>query len=395
MFGRKKKKKQKKVYTGSYVVKDVDNIISIAQSHGVSWKKLAKINGIEPPYILISGETISVPGEDDDKDVDAQDVVQISDVKNSEHNKKQSGINTQMKQSVGAVNGGVKTSTQTTQKSTSPQVNEKVPQQEKPVSSNNKKPRKVTYASPKNMLHKPSAEPTTQAINIEWMQDDETTYSEETKLQRKRLNVRFIIISILIIVVVGFIAWWSVIWFLKHSDNEDVSVQTLIKEESSEGVDKGTENTIENVEESGSGDETDNGDSGDNTVTNDDKHVGDTESDENVEKQDAEETDKNNQQDEEVVSVGEITVQVLNAGAQVGAAGDVTSEFVAKGYKTGTAKNANNDYNDVVIYYSSDKKSALESVAKEVSEKYGTQKYEESDDVTKKYKADFVIVLGS
>lgn len=45
----------------SYGVQGEDNINAIASRHGVSWKDLAKANGLKPPYALKSGDTIRVP----------------------------------------------------------------------------------------------------------------------------------------------------------------------------------------------------------------------------------------------------------------------------------------------------------------------------------------------
>ena len=367
MFGRKKNKKQKNIYTGSYVVKDADNIISIAQSYGISWKELAKVNDIDPPYILISGETISVPGEKNEN-IDEQETSQISDIQSPEYAKEQAvHQNTQIQQSNNSTVNNMKVNTSKTQST------EKSAQQKDVSLSNKKKVRKVTYASPKNMLHKPSAEPTTQSIDIEWMKDDEAAYSEEIQLQRKKTNIRFIVISILIIILVGFVIWRGTTWFLKQKNNKNVSVQTLIEKNEDTQKDE-VKKDISN-----------------------DKNEEDEElamkggEDLSQEKNDKEK----NQQNEKDVSVEEITIQVLNAGAQTGAASDVTKVFANSGYKTSAARNAKNDYKGVVIYYSSDKKDDVDIIAKEVPQKYGTQKYEESDEVTKKYGTDFVVVLGS
>ncbi len=375
MFGRKKNKKQKNVYTGSYVVKDVDNIISIAQSYGIPWKDLAKVNDIDPPYILISGETISVPGEDGD--TDEHEVPQISGITASEHLKKQTDIkNVRTQQSNNVITNDVKSNTSVAQAAKKPV------QQKDEALRNKEKVQKITYASPKNMLHKPSAEPTTQSIDIEWMQDDEATYSEEIQLQRKKINTRFIIISVLIIVVVGVIVWRGTTWFLKQKSDKNVSVQTLI--EKNENVKK------DEVKKDVSNDK--------NKETNEELAMEggeDLSQEKNNKEESSQKKEEEKQQNEKDVSAGETTVQVLNAGAQIGAASDVTKVFNKSGYKTSTARNAKNDYKGVVIYYSSDKKDNVDIIAKEVPQKYGTQKHEESDEVTKKYGADFVVVLGS
>jgi LysM repeat protein len=38
-----------------------DTLTSLAKKHGVSWKKLARVNNIKAPYSLTSGEQILVP----------------------------------------------------------------------------------------------------------------------------------------------------------------------------------------------------------------------------------------------------------------------------------------------------------------------------------------------
>lgn len=47
--------------TSSYTVKTDDNLQSIAATANISWKSLAKINGIKPPYTLTTGQKIKVP----------------------------------------------------------------------------------------------------------------------------------------------------------------------------------------------------------------------------------------------------------------------------------------------------------------------------------------------
>ncbi len=44
-----------------YVVKDGDNIQDLAAEAGISWKLLAKLNGLQPPYVLEKGEIIMIP----------------------------------------------------------------------------------------------------------------------------------------------------------------------------------------------------------------------------------------------------------------------------------------------------------------------------------------------
>ncbi|MCE7885057.1 MAG: LysM domain-containing protein, partial [Actinobacteria bacterium ATB1] len=47
---------------GTYKVKQGDTIQGIAQRHGVSWKALADANGLRPPYTIVVGRTLQIPG---------------------------------------------------------------------------------------------------------------------------------------------------------------------------------------------------------------------------------------------------------------------------------------------------------------------------------------------
>ncbi len=376
MFGFKKIKKEKNKYTGTYVVKDADNIISIAQKHDMPWKELAKINDIESPYILISGETISVPSEEGDSDVEKTSEGDVSQEEVNETKIDSDVVQNgeSMDMGVGSKPGSVAMAAQQSKKQQSAQ--EKTPAQQD-VTKNVKmdegeKKKKIIYASPKNMLAKPSSEPTTRAIDIEWMREDETMYSEEVQIQRKKMNVRFIMVSTLIIIVVGLATWWGITWFLNQNDEDVVSVDTLI-EESADNVQQET------------------------TEHNDEEIIESAESEESQDIEQTEVVDGEQLAVEEVESKSKenIIVQVLNAGGKVGAAGAVTNTFEQEGYKVLAAENAENDYEGVVIYYDPSVKSESDSVSSIVSEDYGTQKQEESKGVTDKYNADFVVVLGS
>ncbi|MEA3322869.1 MAG: LytR C-terminal domain-containing protein, partial [Patescibacteria group bacterium] len=247
--------------------------------------------------------------------------------------------------------------------------NEAVSQQSQNTDMTQAPKKKIMYAAPEKTLAKPASEPTTRAIDIEWMKDDEDVYSEEMQTQKKKLNVRFIVITIAIIVIVGLGSWWIITWFLNTQQEESVSVDTLIQQQ--EQNVNADESESENVTGEGADEDT---------------------------KQDG--TGENN--GDEVDESGSVTIkpedtmiQVLNAGAQSGVAGTVTNDFGEKDYQTKSAQNAQNNHEGVVIYYAPDKKDGLDAVSDLVSEEYGTQTHEESGDVTEKYGADFVIVLGS
>jgi murein DD-endopeptidase MepM/ murein hydrolase activator NlpD len=384
MFGFKKKK-QKKEYTGTYVVNSTDNIISIAQLYNVPWKELARINEIESPYILIPGETISVPGGDEKEEEQGveqkgpQDtsIAAPSQQSNVQQNTKQEPIVKAAQMATGA-NIAQNSQQQMPQQQTSQQqtsASTKNIQSQTTQAESEPIKRKITYAAPEKMLTKPASEPTTSAIDIEWMKDDEDVYNEEMQIQRKKTNVRFIIITIIILIGVGLLSWWAVSWYLNSQQEETVSVEALIEEDS---------NNDNNASENNMSEE---------TQPND------------VQKQNNEDDNKNSEENtdstseeqggSEQLESKDITVQVLNAGAPTGAAGTVTSEFDKKEYKTNNATNASNDYEGVVIYYSADKKDSLDEIVEIVGDKYGTPKQEESDAVTKKYNADIVVVIGS
>ncbi|MFA5270329.1 MAG: LysM domain-containing protein [Patescibacteria group bacterium] len=45
----------------TYTVKDGDTLYVIGQQLGKDWKKIAELNGLEPPYSLDVGQTIKLP----------------------------------------------------------------------------------------------------------------------------------------------------------------------------------------------------------------------------------------------------------------------------------------------------------------------------------------------
>lgn len=385
MFGRKKKKKKTNNYTGTYVVSSTDNIISIAQSYGVPWKEMAKINEIDPPYILIPGETISVPVNGDD--VEANENVPEKPVESVNPVEQKNEVNGEVpmqssipeKQKTSQMNQDVNVGAVATVQQVQKQEDQMQKQQNQTVPQNETMPpqsqnadmtqapkRKVMYAAPENTLAKPASEPTTRAIDIEWMKDDEDVYSEEMQTQKKKLNVRFIVITVIIVIIVGLGSWWIMTWFMGTQQEEGVSVDALIEQQDQNMNTEGNAESSENNEQGES-------------------EEGDDEADESDDAEDGDTT----------INPEDITIQVLNAGAQSGVAGTVTNDFKEKNYQTKSAQNAQNDHSGVVIYYASDKKDGLDAVSALVSEGYGTQTHEESNDVTEKHNADFVVVVGS
>ncbi|PID52314.1 MAG: hypothetical protein CR972_02455 [Candidatus Moraniibacteriota bacterium] len=414
MFGFKKKneKKDESGFGGTYTVQDADNIISIAQHYNISWKELAKQNGIEPPYILISGETIKVPGEADEsisqsQKKQAKEKKNVADQWGGKFKEKQENIvqsttedshdnqmlieNKEQELSAPKQNAIAEDMTVASQKS----VN--TSHEKKEVEKEQKKKRKVTFASPKNMLTKPSSEPTTRAIDIEWMRDDEIAYMEEMEVQEKKTNRKFIAVIVISVLIVGIVIWYGVVWFMeKNKGEESVSVDTLITEQSAEKEKKKEEMNASQVEAPKV--ESDVSDDHEKKEENNLENLQDNNPDKEevtAKESDIKETEEG--QDKESVSENnkEVSVQVLNAGAPTGAAGAVSSEIKKAGFTTKAAQNAQNDYENVVIYYKKNLEDVAKKIGVEIDEKYGVQKVEESDDVAKKYGVDIVVVLGT
>lgn len=389
MFGFRKNKKNNTQFTGTYIVQDTDNIISIAQMFGVPWKELAEYNKIDAPYILISGETISVPGpqtpvvESVQEDVQEQNALEQNHVEQEDIGMKSNEPVMQKMPTIAEQRGEMKYMPQhdvQSIKNEMPHIEKKEPSI-MPGQGHGPVKRKVTFAAPQSMLAQPASEPTTRAIDIEWMRDDEEAYNEEMEFQRKSVNKRLIIVIVVGVCAIGGFIVWGVMQWMQHDAEKKISVETLIEENAPVKND-------ENVEESSSEDVVQ-----DNVS---DEHSDDTANSD--EDQDVDE-EKSNEQETQVTAVqktpSEITVQVLNAGAATGAAGAVSTEIKNKGYKINSAQNAQGSYEDVMIYHTSEMKDAVDALAQIVDAKYGTQKKEESADVTGKYKADIVIVLGA
>ena len=360
----RKNKKQKNKKTISYTVKDVDNLISIAQSYGVPWKELAEFNGIEPPYILIAGEVIKIPQNSIDKSKKIQESDKEKDNKKESDNK--------------VVEGEIKNAEN--EKPKKQNLNNEV-QQQGPSNKQQlqKKKQKIIFASPKNMLQKPTAEPTTRAIDIDWMQEDEEAYEEELKTQQKRLSIKLFIFAIVFGGLALFTLWHLGKWAMERfRDDEGNSIEVALKNTEQDDANRVE---VKNNDKSNS--------NGEIVIENKEENAADKTEIENQVAQ--------NNQDNEVKENqnSEIKVQVLNAGATIGSAGEVSEYFEKQGYDVMSAKNSKNDYEGVVVYYNADVGDRLEEVSKVIPRKYGNQKHEESKEVTDMYNADFVVVLGA
>ncbi len=390
MFGFRKNKKNNTQFTGTYIVQDTDNIISIAQMFGVPWKELAEYNKIDAPYILISGETISVPGpqtavvENVQEDMQEQNVLEQNHVEQENVGMKNSEPAMQKIPTIAEQRGEMKYVAQRDVQRTKQDIQHVEKRDPLTVPGQDHGPikRKVTFAAPQSMLAQPASEPTTRAIDIEWMRDDEEAYNEEMEFQRKSVNKRLsIVVAVGVCAIGGVIVWGAMQWMQRDAEKK-VSVETLIEEDTSV---KNDENTTalssEDVAQDSASDE-----QGDDVVADNGEN-------QNIDEEKLKEQETQATTEQKMPS--EITVQVLNAGAATGAAGAVSAEIKNKGYKINSAQNAQSSYEDVMIYYTSEMKEYVDVLAQTVDAKYGSQKKEESTDVPGKYKADIVIVLGT
>lgn len=234
--------------------------------------------------------------------------------------------------------------------------------------------RTIMYAPPESMIAQPASEPTTRAIDIEWMRDDEATYAEEMSKQQKRTN-RWIILTVLLgLVIGGAVAFFVYFYLLPQATRDRVSLDALIR---SQDVTPVAQEPTDNVQE-------------DAVVAPADF----------LEEVTVEEQSPST--DQQAVSItpphtnpADLTVQVLNAGGPAGAAGAVTQILKNHHYATRTAHNAKNHYTGTVIYYTAGKKADAEAVAQLLPATYGTPTVEESVSVTTTYTAMIVVVIGA
>ncbi|MFA5986966.1 MAG: LysM domain-containing protein [Parcubacteria group bacterium] len=387
MFGFKKNKKDEKQFAGTYTVQDTDNIISIAQAFDVPWKDLAQYNKIDAPYILISGETIHVPGpqpivaekenEQEQTTINHESPIHSDvDAHKTMASDQEELLNAVKKNNPTYVSKGepIRSMQSTAHMQKDPSI----------IQRENHEPmkRKVTFATPQSMLTQPASEPTTRAIDIEWMRDDEEAYNEEMEFQRKEVNKRLIIIVAVVACAIGGIVVWGVMQWMQRDTKEKISVETLIEGDAMQNQSDGNMALPQNdATQSGTSDEQDT-----KTVVTEEQNT-------DVAKE--MQTEQAVQSQENQKAPKDITVQVLNAGGVTGAAAAVSKDFKDKEYMVKAAQNSQNSYSGVIIYYTAEMKDHVDTISQIVAEKYGTQKKEESSDVTGKYKSDIVVVLGT
>ena len=371
---RNKKKEEEQKFVGTYIVQDADNIISIAQKYGIAWKDLAANNDIDAPYILVSGETIRVPIEKQDSfdggHIDIKELTPSADhVEKKYDEQKEHIIGVDQKTRTNFVMPMTVQNASLTQETPKPivDISKEIKQEvitKKPEQAHANK--KIMYASQESTLMQPSAEPTTRAIDIEWMRDDEAAYIEEMELQEKKLNIRIVSIAIVALCAVSAGIWFGTTKFIEYKKSKSVvSVEKLIKETPDE-----TQQISQN------------------------EQVSENNIQEDVQEQKAgEEGAAISQDTAENIEPKDIAIQVLNAGSETGAAGTVSGIFKEKNYNMKLPQNAKNDYVGVVIYYKENKEYA-DTLLAMIPEKYSNKKIEESSDITNTYQVDYVIVLG-
>lgn len=388
MFNFRKNKKGNEVYGGSYIVQDTDNIISIAQKFNVSWKELAKNNKIEPPYILIKGESISVPLIHNDSEKQSQKNImslwQKKDGYDRIDSKKDDAVvpETMNDENTGQKDGGdlsTNSSFRNGENAGSFKVESETQKDQnnnivRPAQGQINKKSNVIFASPQNMLAQSASEPTTRAIDIEWMRDDEEAYMEEMQVQQKKANIHLIAGGFVICVFLIVGGWFGVSYMIKNSRSAKTPVESLLQDDVAAVEIAVKSNDVEIHEED---------------VLSNAAQIHEESNDHANDDQKNDDNTNVNFQPQDVI------VQVLNAGAKTGAAGVVTQIIKKQDYKTLPAQNAKNDHVNVTIYYDEKYAEQAVKVAELVSkEDFGVQKQEISTDIVEQYNAHIVVVLG-
>lgn len=383
MLGFGKKSAPRHEYTAEYVVRDMDNIMSLAQYYGVPWAELAEVNALKPPYVLMPGTTIRVPAEPAENGIGED-----GDIYNTPSS---------APRTIGAPQHYMATPSSRNATPSLAQPSDRYITRRKsslqPVRRDathtgapGKEPRAAVPdpAADSATITQPIAEPTTRAIDIEWMRDDEEAYAEEMHKQQKSVNRWFIAVGIGAVVVLIGAIWFATTTVVPEILSERVSVDVLIRRNApSEPPHSQSTDVATPASEQPDIAQPDiaQPDIAQLPVAQDDAATNDA----TGQKTAADPT----------VKPADVTVQVLNAGGPTGAAGTATKTLSSAGYAAHAARNAKNPYTGTIIYYAAGKKDAADAVAAALSSAHGAPKFEESSDVTKTYAAMVVVVIGA
>ncbi len=196
-------------------------------------------------------------------------------------------------------------------------------------------------------------------IDVEWLKDEEK-YEDSSKKQAKKINRNILVIgSIIIFLILSVLFVVSSNKEPKKLNLRDTSIDDLIEKKKYNGEDD---------------------------ITDNHKADGENENNESNSKKEIVKSIKNS----------EISIQILNGGAETGMAGQTTNKLKQEGYKTNDATNAKQNIEDLVVYYPKDNKNKAKQVLKSVLKFFDDYngKLEESNEIPKQYGADTVIVLG-
>ncbi len=213
-----------------------------------------------------------------------------------------------------------------------------------------------------------------QAIDIDWMREDEGVFADAMRLQERRSNIR---VGAFAIVLLGLCVFAAIATlgktFLFNSSNKDV---VSLEDVTTDSV----ETPIQNQ------------DPVENESDVDDVKDEKNESVKVVEQAVVPEVPEKEVAQEKVVP-GSITVQVLNGGSRTGYAGEITQTVAAKQYKALPAKNASQKYKNFIVYHRKGDLVSAQALVDAIGSLSGVV-FEESEAVLTKYSADLVVVLG-
>jgi hypothetical protein len=390
----RRKKDLDKVTGGSrwveYKISPGDNIMSVAYQYGISWKELAFKNEIRPPYTLVPESVIMVPPRV--KKISKNKNMQKSN--NFNHNEVKSG-ETFSRQRKATVIGEDNFPTQIPAKNNSikKSVSGLTKNSEISEKSGNLKSKSSTSSTKNNQLNIRAKRPGVVRLNansninrqeskrrsmdIQWMHEDEDAFSEAMNKEVKAINFK---IKLMVVIIIGLLALIA-FWFFQYGGQElmqDTASINELLEQSEEAQNSNSENSEQSEE---------------NSAETEDKN--DESKDENNSSEDSKDDEENSTETvKDLTAPSEISVQVLNGGAKSGVAGTITKLLKTAEYKTKTASNASNKVEGVVIYYQEDFADEVKEIVKILEEDYENITTEESNEVSKKYGVNIVIVAG-